>query len=70
MKKVQAGLVLLAVGDVAKMIGADPKTVTRWQAEGKFTEYRTPGGHRRFDEAEVIAYLQPKPRGAPAEAAG
>jgi excisionase family DNA binding protein len=70
MKEVRAGLVLLSIGEVGKMMGVDPKTVTRWQIEGKFTEYRTPGGHRRVDESEVVAYLQPKPRNAAAEAAG
>ena len=48
------------LAEVAKMMNADPKTVSRWQREGRFTEYRTPGGHRRIDEAEVMAYLQPK----------
>jgi excisionase family DNA binding protein len=60
MKTVEIGLVLLAVGEVAKMLSVDPKTVTRWQSQGKFTEYRTPGGHRRIDQAEVMAYLQPR----------
>jgi excisionase family DNA binding protein len=60
MKKVQGAMVLLAVGEVAKMLAVDPKTATRWQIEGRFTEYRTPGGHRRFDESEVVAFLQPR----------
>lgn len=35
----------------------DPKTVTRWAAGGKLSSIRTPGGHRRFREAEVKALL-------------
>jgi excisionase family DNA binding protein len=68
MRKTMRPLVLLSVGEVAKMMDVDPKTVARWQNHGKFTEYRTPGGHRRVDEAEVVAYLQPRPRRV--EAAG
>ena len=35
----------------------DPKTVTRWAAAGRIGSIRTPGGHRRFREAEVHALL-------------
>jgi excisionase family DNA binding protein len=51
---------LVTTGEVAKMFSVDPKTVARWSKTGKFTEYRTPGGHRRYDMAEVLAFLQPK----------
>ena len=47
------------------MFRVDPKTVTRWAAAGKLGSVRTPGGHRRFREAEVRALLdgslEPKP---------
>ena len=51
---------LVTTGEVAKMFSVDPKTVGRWSKIGKFTDYRTPGGHRRYDMAEVLAFLQPK----------
>jgi excisionase family DNA binding protein len=35
----------------------DPKTVTRWAQQGKLHSIRTLGGHRRYREAEVHAFL-------------
>jgi excisionase family DNA binding protein len=49
---------LLTPAEVAAMFKVDPKTVTRWAAAGKITSIRTPGGHRRFREAEVQALLK------------
>ena len=48
---------LLTPAEVAQMFGVDPKTVTRWAAAGLIGSIRTPGGHRRFRESEVTAYL-------------
>jgi len=39
------------------MFRVDPKTVTRWAAGGRITSIRTPGGHRRFREAEIRKLL-------------
>ena len=46
---------LLTPGEVAALFRVDPKTVTRWAASGRISSIRTPGGHRRFREAEVVA---------------
>lgn len=48
---------LLTPAEVAVMFKVDPKTVTRWANSGKLRATRTPGGHRRFLEAEVRALL-------------
>lgn len=48
---------LLTPGEVATMFRVDPKTVTRWASAGRIGSIRTPGGHRRFREAEVRALL-------------
>jgi excisionase family DNA binding protein len=48
---------LLTPGEVAQLFRVDPKTVTRWAAAGRISSIRTPGGHRRFREAEVRALL-------------
>lgn len=48
---------LLTPGEVAERFRVDPKTVTRWGTTGKLPCIRTPGGHRRFYEADVNAYL-------------
>jgi len=48
---------LLTPGEVAALFRVDPKTVTRWAKAGKLNAIRTLGGHRRFRESEVRAYL-------------
>lgn len=49
---------LLTPGEVADKFRVDPKTVSRWAADGKIGSIRTPGGHRRFRESEVRAILE------------
>jgi excisionase family DNA binding protein len=53
---------LLTPQQVARMFSVDPKTVTRWADKGWLTSVRTPGGHRRFREAEVRAILAGVPQ--------
>jgi excisionase family DNA binding protein len=48
---------LLTTGEVALMFRVDPKTVTRWASSGRVGSIRTPGGHRRFREAEINRLL-------------
>jgi excisionase family DNA binding protein len=47
----------LTPGEVARLFGVDPKTVTRWAAAGKLTPQRTLGGHRRYRADEVRGLL-------------
>ncbi|TJZ79562.1 BldC family transcriptional regulator [Rhodococcus oryzae] len=49
---------LLTPGQVAALFHVDPKTVTRWAHAGRLGSLRTPGGHRRFRESEVMELLQ------------
>lgn len=44
-------------GEVAVLFRVDPKTVTRWATQGRILAFRTPGGHRRYREAEVRRIL-------------
>ena len=44
---------LLTPAEVAEMFRVDPKTVARWAKSGYLSSARTPGGHRRYSEAEV-----------------
>lgn len=44
-------------GEVARAFNVDIKTVTRWSRAGKLSSVRTPGGQRRYSEAEVTALL-------------
>lgn len=43
--------------EVARVFRVDPKTVTRWANAGRIAAIRTPGGHRRFRESAVRAFL-------------
>ena len=62
---------LLTPAEVAAMVNVDPKTVARWAKDGKLkTACITPGGHRRYLEADVRAMTQvpdapERPPGAP-----
>lgn len=49
---------LLTPGEVAALFRVDPKTVTRWAGVGRIGSIRTPGGHRRFRESEVLELLK------------
>jgi excisionase family DNA binding protein len=60
-----AGGRLLTPGEVAALFRVDPKTVTRWASAGRISSIRTPGGHRRFREAEIRALLEDSGAAAP-----
>lgn len=58
---------LLTPAEVAQLFRVSPKTVTRWARTGKLSAKRTLGGHRRFSEAEVRAFLDKVERGSAPE---
>jgi excisionase family DNA binding protein len=43
----------LHTAQVAEILGASPKTVSRWTKEGKLPFLNTLGGHRRYPEKEI-----------------
>lgn len=43
--------------EVAALFKVDPKTVTRWVADGKLRSIPTPGGHHRIPGSEVQRML-------------
>lgn len=55
---------LLTPGEVGALFRVDPKTVTRWAGAGRIGSIRTPGGHRRFRESEVLELLKGNTQGA------
>lgn len=62
---------LYTVTQVAKWFQVSTKTVGAWQKKGVFPGgVRTPGGHRRFKGAEVLAELKKYGYAIPAELAG
>jgi excisionase family DNA binding protein len=44
---------LLPIRDVAVLLGVTTKTVRRWEAAGKISATRSPGGQRRFRRSEI-----------------
>jgi excisionase family DNA binding protein len=45
---------MLSAAQVGEIYGVDAKTVSRWADEGRLGCIRTPGGHRRFFESEIL----------------
>jgi excisionase family DNA binding protein len=43
--------------DLAKVCRVSLRTVIRWVDEGKLTSFRTPGGHRRVREEDLLKFL-------------
>lgn len=48
----------LTVGQVANLAGCSVDTVRAWERDGLLAARRTPGGQRRFDEADVRRFLK------------
>jgi excisionase family DNA binding protein len=43
---------------VAQMVGVSVSSVSKWIDEGSLVAGRTPGGHRRIEVEELVAFLQ------------
>src|SRR5256712_9204234 len=56
----------LALGEASKVLGVDGSTLRAWTDAGRIRAYRTPGGHRRYRQDDLAAFL----RGHPQERAG
>ncbi|GAA0991095.1 hypothetical protein GCM10009551_050360 [Nocardiopsis tropica] len=54
---------LLTPGEVARLFRVDPKTVTRWEKDGRLTSLRTLGGHRRYPKGQITDVLNAEPAG-------
>jgi excisionase family DNA binding protein len=52
----------LSLDAAAKRLQVHPATLREWADKGRIRTFRTPGGHRRFSEADVNAISsEPKP---------
>ncbi len=47
----------LSLGRACQLLGVNETTLRRWADEGRVRTFRTPGGHRRFAEADIRALL-------------
>lgn len=49
----------ISTGELAELLAVSTRTIERWVEEGLIEyEYRTPGGHYRFDGAKVLKKLR------------
>jgi excisionase family DNA binding protein len=49
---------MLMPSETARMFGVAEQTLARWARAGKVPSIKTPGGHRRYREAEIRALLE------------
>ena len=50
--------------EIGRIYKVSPAMVRRWNNEGKIRSIRTPGGHRRFLEDDILAFWGVEPDGA------
>jgi excisionase family DNA binding protein len=48
----------LSLGEAASRLGVDEATLRHWADTGKIRTFRTPGGHRRFREDDLLTLIQ------------
>ena len=48
----------MALGEASRILGVDVTTLRRWSDAGMIQTFRTPGGHRRFTEADLAAFVR------------
>ncbi len=48
----------LALGPASRLLGVSADTLRRWADEGRVRSFTTPGGHRRFDRADLSRLAQ------------
>ncbi|MCC6336749.1 MAG: response regulator [Myxococcales bacterium] len=56
-------MVTFTTQDVAKVLSASRTSVQRWIDSGSLRAFKTPGGHRRVTQRELVAFL--RRQGAP-----
>ena len=47
----------ITLGQACKLLGVNESTLRRWADAGHVRSFRTPGGHRRFSEADLQALM-------------
>ncbi len=52
----------LSINDACRLLGVDQSTLRRWSDAGKVPVFRTPGGHRRYAEDDLLTLLGEKGR--------
>jgi excisionase family DNA binding protein len=57
----------LTLSEAAKVLGIHPTTLRRWADNGDIPVTLTPGGHRRFLRAKLLAHFEPEQSPPPVE---
>ena len=52
-----AGQRWLSLGQASRALGITPGTLRRWADRGQIVSFTTPGGHRRFSAAAIVALI-------------
>lgn len=48
----------VSLARACEILGVNESTVRRWADSGEIQVFRTPGGHRRFDEAQLLELVE------------
>jgi excisionase family DNA binding protein len=48
---------MLNIEEASKLLGVSKRTLRNWEKIGKIKSYRTPGGHRRYDEQYLLKII-------------
>lgn len=51
---------MLDIEKASKLLSVSKSTLRRWEKDSKIISYRTPGGHRRYDEIELLKIIKMK----------
>jgi excisionase family DNA binding protein len=57
MRKITGSPLGLSTSQAAQALGVSLGTIRRWSDMGYLQSYRTPGGQRRFSQAQIDAFL-------------
>ena len=60
---------LLNVGQAAAYLGVSAASLRKWSNQGLVPVYRTPGGQRRFDTADLDEFMRSMRQPSPANGA-
>ena len=52
----------LSINEACRMLGVDQSTLRRWSDAGKVPVFRTPGGHRRYAEDDLLLLVDERSR--------
>lgn len=48
------------IDQASKFLNVSKSSLRRWEKEGKIKSHRTPGGHRRYEERDLLKLMSSK----------